>query len=86
MLAQNKAHTRNQDDNRLFEGGRTYGYFGNDGVFYGGRNCKYFFKKIYNKYVRQFVSLFAMSFHIHSTYFTHNMCMNFKVYTLTMAT
>ena len=43
-----------------------------------------FFK--YNKYVRQFVSLFAMSFYIHSTYFTHNMCMNFKVYTLTMAT
>ena len=46
MLAQNKAHTRNQDDNRLFDGARTYGYFGNDGVFYGGRNCKYFLLNI----------------------------------------
>ena len=42
MLAQNKAHTRNQGDNRiLYEGGRAAGYFGTDGVYYGGRNCKY---------------------------------------------
>ena len=41
MLSQNKAH-RNQGDNRLSDGGRTYGYFGNDGVYYGVRNCKYF--------------------------------------------
>ena len=42
MLAQNKAQTRNQGDNRiLYEGGRAAGYFGTDGVYYGGRNCKY---------------------------------------------
>ena len=42
MLAQNKAHTRNQGDNRiLYEGGRAAGYFGTDGVYYGGRNCEY---------------------------------------------
>ena len=41
VLAQNKAHTRNQGDNRiLYEGGRAAGYFGTDGVYYGGRNCK----------------------------------------------
>lgn len=47
MLAQNKAHTRNQGDNRiLYEGGRAAGYFGTDGVYYGGRNCKYLLSSI----------------------------------------
>ena len=46
MLAQNKAHTRNQGDNRiLYEGGRAAGYFGTDGVYYGGRNCKQYLYK-----------------------------------------
>ena len=56
MLAQNKAHTRNQGDNRiLYEGGRAAGYFGTDGVYYGGRNCKYLLSRITFFKIKRFI-------------------------------